>query len=178
MNSLTNYKIKKCPKCKMDIDKKATICPHCRSKQGSSGCAVIVVVLLVLAVLGVFRNKNSENNPAVSSNVSTSATTTPESSDTEGTEKKLPTLNGFVIGERSGTNYDGYCEVIGVVGNGTGKDLSYVEITIGFYNKNGVKITSGIDNVLNLGAGETWQYDVLGFGDGISTYKIEDITYF
>lgn len=89
-----------------------------------------------------------------------------------------PKINGFLIGDREGTTYDGYCDVVGVVANATGYNCSYVQITVGFYNDNNVKIDSGIDNILNLNAGETWQYEVTGFGDGITSFKIDDITWY
>ena len=89
-----------------------------------------------------------------------------------------PKMNGFLIGDKAGTTYDGYCDVVGVVANATGYNCSYVQITIGFYNDNNVKIDSGIDTILNLNAGETWQYEVTGFGDDITSFKIEDISWY
>ncbi len=102
-------------------------------------------------------------------------TTAPEETPATTT---YPKINGFLIGDREGTTYDGYCEVVGVVANATGYNCSYVQITIGFYNENDVKIDSGIDNILNLNAGETWQYEVTGFGDGITNFRIDDITWY
>jgi hypothetical protein len=102
-------------------------------------------------------------------------TTAPEETPVTTT---YPKINGFLIGDREGTTYDGYCEVVGVVANATGYNCSYVQITIGFYNENNVKVDSGIDNILNLSAGETWQYEVTGFGDGITNFIIDDITWY
>lgn len=54
---------KYCKKCKMEIDKKAKVCPHCRSKQS---VGILVKVLLVLAVLMVFAGVSSLFSPSSS----------------------------------------------------------------------------------------------------------------
>lgn len=181
----------KCKACKMDIPNGAKICPHCRTKQGT-GCAGVLAVLLILFIgipilngIGSANNKSkNESSVQTTTEVTTTPpissheikTTTAASSENETT--KLPKMNGFIIGDRDGTTYDDYCHIVGVVANATGQDCSYVQITIGLYNKNGVKINSAMDNVLNLAAGETWQYEVYGYGSGISEFKIEDITWY
>lgn len=87
-------------------------------------------------------------------------------------------LKGFLVRTDSGTVEYGTCEVNGIVMNLTGADCSYVQIDVGFFGKDGVKITSGLDNVLNLKKGEQWRFKVYGFGDGITNYKIEDISWY
>ena len=86
--------------------------------------------------------------------------------------------NGFLIGDKNGEVDNDICKVEGIVMNATGETCSYAEITIGFYDKDGVKVTSGIDNILNLKHNEKWRYTVHGFGSGITTYKIEEITWY
>lgn len=44
----------KCKSCKMDIPKGARICPHCRAKQGVSGCLVAVIIVVVIGFVGIF----------------------------------------------------------------------------------------------------------------------------
>ena len=101
--------------------------------------------------------------------------TTASNAETSTTYQKY---NGFIIGDKQGTNHGDYCEVIGVVKNVSGHNCSYVAVTIGFYNANGTKITTGLDNILNLNNNEQWQYTVLGFGSNIETFKIENIEWF
>ncbi len=44
-----NGMMKPCKHCRQMIDKRATVCPYCRKKQGS-GCAVVIVVVIGLIV--------------------------------------------------------------------------------------------------------------------------------
>ena len=53
---------KKCPACKMMIDKGAKICPHCRKKFGVSGCGLLVVVIFVLFMIGIISAINTVQN--------------------------------------------------------------------------------------------------------------------
>lgn len=190
----------KCRKCKMDIPKGAKVCAFCGARQGMScggliGAFVFVIVVIAVGSALINGNKNAQTSgtPTTSKSISTStpksessnSTTSETKTDTsakpettKSEETKYPTMNGFVIGEKKGTSDEYGCRVVGVVANGTGKDCRYVQITIGFYSKNGAKIDSGIDNVLNLGAGESWQYEVYGLGSNISSFKIEDISWY
>lgn len=43
-------KTKKCIKCKKDIDKKATVCPYCRSKQGM-GCLDLILLTVIIIIV-------------------------------------------------------------------------------------------------------------------------------
>lgn len=87
-------------------------------------------------------------------------------------------MNGFLVRSDGGTVENSSCEANGIVMNLTGNDCSYVEVNVGYYDKNGVKITSGLDNVLNLKKGEQWRFKAYGFGDGITNFKIENITWY
>lgn len=172
-------KYQKCKKCKMEIPKKAKVCHHCGANQGMGcGTAIVILVFLVLLLSIPFMankgDKTSSDKPATSKSESTS--TTPQSSTPP--ETKYPTINGFIIGDKKGTTDDFGCTVKGVVANATGKDCDYVQITIGFYDENDTKITSGIDNVLNLKSGESWKYTVYGLGSDITSFRVEEITWY
>lgn len=93
-------------------------------------------------------------------------------------EAAISYLKGFLVRADGGSTEYGTCEANGIVMNLTGADCSYVQIDVGFYDKNGVKITSGLDNVLNLEKGGQWRFKAYGFGDGITNYKIEDISWY
>lgn len=93
-------------------------------------------------------------------------------------EVKIRYMNGFLVRDDGGTTDNDACEVNGTVLNITGGDCSYVQIDVGYYDDNGVKITSGLDNVLNLKKGEQWRFKAYGFGSGIKRYKIEEISWY
>ena len=195
----------RCRKCKMNIPNGAKVCGYCGARQGIScggliGAFVFVIVALFIVNAAVNYGKggsttsskptttqssstsvptsSTKSDSSKPSTSSTKADTTTEPEMTQPETTKYPTMNGFVIGEKKGKSDEYGCRVVGVVANGTGKDCRYVQITIGFYSKNGAKIDSGIDNVLNLGAGESWQYEVYGLGSNISSFKIEDISWY
>ncbi len=50
---------KKCPSCKMMIDKGAKICPHCRKKFGMSGCGLFIIAVFVLFMIGIISAINT-----------------------------------------------------------------------------------------------------------------------
>lgn len=93
-------------------------------------------------------------------------------------QAKIKYMNGFLVGDSSGETNGDSCTVSGIVLNATGSECPYAEITIGFYGSGNIKISSGIDNILNLKNNEQWRYTVYGFGTGIKNYKIEGITWY
>lgn len=44
--------MKKCKYCKEEINKKATVCPHCRKKQKKSSLLIIILIIILIAVIG------------------------------------------------------------------------------------------------------------------------------
>lgn len=63
---------KTCPKCRTEIDRRASVCPQCHSKIGSSwvpGCLIVVVALFIL--LSVFSSamESSKNETPVAPSV-------------------------------------------------------------------------------------------------------------
>lgn len=49
--------------------------------------------------------------------------------------------------------------LVGQVEN-TGDDLEYLEAVAKFYNGDGNVVATGLDNVRNVGSGETWQFEI------------------
>lgn len=44
-------KTKQCKACKEEIDAKASICPHCHSKQASGGCLQLIILFILVCIL-------------------------------------------------------------------------------------------------------------------------------
>ena len=155
---------KLCRKCKSEIDKRATKCPHCQASQ-TSGCMTALAVVIVIAAIGALPKLANVNKEQ-------SASSAPKT--TTATTKKT----NFEAGEAKWTYYNdlGYCEVTGSLKNVSGKDYSYAEVTYGFYDSTGAKVGSGIDNLLNFKNGDTWKYTVIGYGKDISKCKLEEIS--
>ena len=52
-------KTKKCKYCKEEIDRKATVCPHCKKKQGAGCLNTLVGIVLVLLIGGFLLSRCS-----------------------------------------------------------------------------------------------------------------------
>ena len=63
--------------------------------------------------------------------------------------------------------------VTGTAKNVSSSNLIYAEIRVKWYDSAGVLLDTSLDNINDLGAGETWRFEVIYFGDekGIS-YEI------
>ena len=53
--------------------------------------------------------------------------------------------------------------------------LSYAEVRVKFYDKEGAALDTSLDNINDLGPGETWKFQVMYFGtdtENVDSYKI------
>jgi len=68
----------------------------------------------------------------------------------------------------------------GKVQNRCDRDLHYVQVSIGFYDSAGNLANSGLDNVANLAAGQTWAFRKAVYESNTSggTWRVEKITGF
>ena len=69
----------------------------------------------------------------------------------------------------------GIINVVGQAKNTGSKSLSYAEIRVKFYDANDGLLDSSIDNINDLGAGETWNFKVMYLGlddEKVDSYKI------
>lgn len=96
-----------------------------------------------------------------------------ESKEEEKAEKKekLELLSYEAVSEK----YSSY--IVGKIKNNTNRKYSYVQIVIKLYRNDSVVATT-MDNVNNLGAGETWEFKALVTDNDIDYYKIDEITGF
>jgi hypothetical protein len=66
--------------------------------------------------------------------------------------------------------------VRGTAQNTTDRELSYVEAEAVFLDSEGTQIGEGLDNVSDLAAGRTWEFDCMFLGEDasrIASYEIE-----
>jgi hypothetical protein len=70
------------------------------------------------------------------------------------------------------TDYNLRC-IKGTAKNVGSSTLRYAEIRVKFYDKEGTLLDTSIDNINDLGPGETWRFEVVHLGRGKwSKYKI------
>ena len=77
------------------------------------------------------------------------------------------------------SEYLGYdVEVNGTIKNNTSRDYSYVSVTFSIYDAQGNNLGTVIDNMNNLGAGETWRFSasLLYTDTKPVSYKLKEIT--
>ena len=121
---------------------------------------IIVGVLIIAAIVAV-SGCTSNDNFKQSSNSSSSP-----SSGASG--EKLQILNHKMTAGSYGTY-----EVTGQAKNVGSSNLGYASIDVKFYDSQGNLLKSGLDNINNLGPGETWNFKAMYTGEGKpASYKI------
>jgi len=70
--------------------------------------------------------------------------------------------------------FTGY--VKGTVKNTCDRDFSYVQVEINFYHPDGTLDNSGLANVNNLGAGDSWSFKTPSIGSGGGTWRVMKIS--
>jgi hypothetical protein len=86
----------------------------------------------------------------------------------------IPSSGDLVILEHHATTTEfGTYEVVGTAKNTGTSSMSYAEVDVKFYDAGGTLLDTWIDNINNLGAGETWSFEVMYTGSKtVATYTI------
>jgi hypothetical protein len=67
--------------------------------------------------------------------------------------------------------------VTGVIKNGCDKEFHYVQVEVSFYKEDGTtQTTSGLDNLDNFEAGNTWSFKAMGMDTGGGRYQVTKIS--
>ena len=66
--------------------------------------------------------------------------------------------------------------ISGTIKNNTNRKYSYAQVTFGVYDKDGNKVDTALDNINNLGPGETWSFKAISTYTGGGSYKLDKIT--
>lgn len=128
------------------------------------GVLVLITILALIFVAGCTDNKTDyqEGNTEPASEQVTESTSTEE-------VQPLLVINDNSLGKEE---YGGYI----VTGSATAnKDLSYAEVKVKYYDDSGALVGSDYTNIVDLDAGETWNFKVYGPSDDsihVSNYKI------
>lgn len=126
-----------CKACRSEIDKKATVCPNCRKKQGSPLLLIIGIVIIIIGIVALASGGSSSG---------------------ENKEEKFSHTVEKSYQDKSGFGY--YIE--GIVTNKKDKDYSYVQIEFVCYDKDGNNLGTALANTNNLLGNETWKYKAMG----------------
>lgn len=155
-----------------------------KKKKGGclGGCLITVVIFILFIVIVAVIGGNSMTNSIktdtptneVAKEKGAAETTEAEETsvaETEAKKEKLEILSYENLNEGS-LRY-----VTGQVKNNTNKNYSYVQIGIKMY-KDDVVLGTAMDNMNNLGPGETWQFKVLLTDNSCNKYIIAGVTGF
>lgn len=156
--------LKPCRECGREVSTDAATCPNCGVKDptkpahrriGCFGALMIIVALGVIANLA----DTSDGTPAASG---AAARTEPSGPDLEVTSDE-------------GVRERGAMHVKGTVVNRTSRTCGYVQVQVTLL-KDGVVVGSTLDNVTNLGPGETWAFDAVSLNDDANQYRVASVT--
>jgi hypothetical protein len=79
----------------------------------------------------------------------------------------------IILNYHATTSEYGSYIIVGTAQNTGSKEMEYAEVDVKFYDSYGNLIDSSLDNINNLGAGETWNFEVYFLGSGtVGTYTI------
>lgn len=166
-----------CPNCGKEIGD-AKFCPECgysaqgnpgpeipepakQPKKKKTGCLVAVIVAVIL--FGVIGSTSTPSNNA---------------GETEGSsESSQVETPDFEILNHEMVNDGYYKHVKGEIRNNTDKTYSYAQIEVNVYNGD-KQLGSTFDNINNWEPGAVWVFDALIMEDGVTSYKIVDVTAF
>ncbi len=170
---------KLCRKCKMEIPKGASKCPHCQSNQTSPVITLLAIIIVIGGVWLFFGNRNKSNTSTSNSSSSSQTAVTKSELEQEMEEK------GYVWGNKSlnlAITKNNTCEtseystkITGVIYNASRTDYSYLQVSFALYNENDMKIGNAWTNIAGLKSGESWKFEATYLGK-CSKYKLDELT--
>jgi len=115
--------------------------------------SILSIFILVFLTLGCTGNKSEYQNGSNSDAVQPAPVTTPEA------------VNLVILDSKLGKEeYGGYI----VTGSAqSDKNQSYAEVDVKFYDSTGAVLQSGMTNIMDLKAGEKWNFKVYGPGSDL-----------
>lgn len=170
----------KCPECGKEVSENAESCPSCGNpmpksnggaqrpkKKKNVGCFGTIIIFLIFISVAVALGGKSKEPQSTKKAQGTETNI----SETEEKKEDLEILSYENLDEGV-LRY-----VTGQVKNNTDKNYSYVQIEIKMY-KDDTVLGTALDNMNNLGAGETWQFKALISDEECNRYTIEKVSGF
>lgn len=93
----------------------------------------------------------------------------------EGAGTPAESKNLEILDHHMETGEFGNLIISGTAKNIGSSSLSYAEVRVKFYDKEGAVLDTSLDNINDLGPGETWNFKVMYFGmdtENVDSYKI------
>ena len=170
---------KLCRKCKMEIPKGASKCPHCQSNQTSPVITLLAIIIVIGGVWLFFGNRNKSNTSTSNSSSSSQTAVTKSELEQEMEEKGYVWGNeslGLAIAKKTNCQTSKtLTKITGVVYNASRTNYSYVQVVFALYDENGMKVGDAWGNVAGLNSGESWKFEASYLGK-CSEYKLTDVS--
>lgn len=175
-------RLKICPVCGAQMAKNAKRCPKCGAKNKKpiyKRWWFWVLVIYLVYRIPLFFTKENIDTPQME-NEQPIATATPAPTPTQAPTTDLEVLE--LVGGMDSVEgvYDesiGSIHITGQVRNNGNKMLDYASIQFSMYDENGNLLGTAMDNIVNFGAGEIWQFDALGISNvPVDTYRLSDLS--
>lgn len=131
----------------------------------------IIVFVAIIVVAAISSIGNAPNNMASTTNTSETITETDSSQSAAQGNADLEVIDYEAIVE----GYSRY--VTGHIKNNTDKSYSYVQVEINLYSGE-TQVGSTLDNVNNLGPGDTWEFKAPILDDSADSFRIVNVTGF
>lgn len=125
-----------------------------------------IILVLLIMVLASFALGCSESTAPEQTKPANPAASTPAATPAPIQDATITILNSKLTKENTAWIVEGSAQA--------GQDLSYAQVDVKFYGKDGAVMQSGIANINNLKAGEKWNFKVYGPFEGtVANYTIE-----
>ena len=89
--------------------------------------------------------------------------------------EEIPAESLTILNYQLAQGGDGNRVITGIAENTAGKQLSYAEVRVKFYDTKGELIGNSFDNVNGLSSGEKWNFEVMYLGpdnDKVNGYEV------
>lgn len=182
-------KLKICPVCGAQIARGAKNCPRCGAKnkrpfyQLKWFCILLILLCAFLwfcaGKVGKSSQVQEETLPEPTHVVTPTPTPTPTQTPTPTLVPEVDPLElvGGIEGTDGYSDAVGWIHITGQVKNNSGKMLNYVSIQFSLYDINDNVVGTAMDNISNLGDGETWKFEAMAYVNGeVSSYVMTDLS--
>lgn len=151
----------KCKECGKEISNDAKICPHCGKKAAKTPAFLIIIcVTFLVFLIGTALDQASQMDEDFSAE---------EYEEVEDVEILQDNFCNIGLGVKG---------VCGLAVNNTDEQLSYVQIEINLYDKDGIQVGSTFSNTNNLEPQGKWKFEAPILEDNVVSYKITGISSF
>ncbi|MGI6046176.1 MAG: FxLYD domain-containing protein [Eggerthellaceae bacterium] len=166
---------KQCKKCGATIPKYSEVCPNCGKnlKPAYKKAWFWILIVLAIIVIGI-----GSCSMAVSNSMNVASSPSSSASDSSGSSDSQQSDYSITNEKFKDEGYGSYA-ISGTFANNSGKEYQYIQLTYALKDSDGNQVGEAFANTSNLGDGEKWKFEAVGFSEGDATaksYELKDVT--